>query len=231
MAKRLNWSGDGKNKQDACSLSELLGAVGLFYIVLLCLGIVFVLLQQAQRLTSPSFRQGRFKLRFGFSVCEGAANGQFSANFTIGLRPRLTLIRIKCICKRGLAATGRLGIFSPNIKFDSAGSPPAEGTHNMANTTSAKKAARQAERRTLVNKSRRSRMRTFLRKVEEAIASGDKDAANLALREAQPEIMRSASKGIIHRIQHPGKSRVYRLASRPLVRPRRITGTDADLHH
>ncbi len=58
MAKRLNWSGDGKNKQDACSLSELLGAVGLFYIVLLCLGIVFVLLQQAQRLDAPLVQTG-----------------------------------------------------------------------------------------------------------------------------------------------------------------------------
>ncbi len=82
----------------------------------------------------------------------------------------------------------------------------------MANTTSAKKAARQAERRTLVNKSRRSRMRTFLRKVEEAIASGDKDAANLALREAQPEIMRSASKGIIH--QNTASRKISRLSAR-----------------
>ena len=69
----------------------------------------------------------------------------------------------------------------------------------MANTKSAKKAARQAERRTLINKSRKSRLRTFVRKVEEAIAAGNKDAANVALREAQPEIMRSATRGIIHR--------------------------------
>jgi small subunit ribosomal protein S20 len=69
----------------------------------------------------------------------------------------------------------------------------------MANTKSAKKAARQAEKRTLINKSRRSRMRTYVRKVEEAIAAGNKEAANLALREAQPEIMRSAAHGIIHK--------------------------------
>jgi small subunit ribosomal protein S20 len=82
----------------------------------------------------------------------------------------------------------------------------------MANTTSAKKAARQAEKRTLVNKSRRTRMRTFVRKVEEAIASGDKTAANLALREAQPEIMRSASKGIIHR--NTASRKISRLSAR-----------------
>ena len=62
----------------------------------------------------------------------------------------------------------------------------------MANTKSAKKAARQTVRRTEVNKARRSRLKTFVRKVEEAIASGNKEAANLALREAQPEIQRSA---------------------------------------
>jgi len=68
----------------------------------------------------------------------------------------------------------------------------------MANTPSAKKRARQAERRTVVNKARRSRVRTFIRKVEEAIASGDKSAALEALRAAQPEIVRGAVKGILH---------------------------------
>jgi small subunit ribosomal protein S20 len=82
----------------------------------------------------------------------------------------------------------------------------------MANTKSAKKAARQAEKRTLINKSRRSRMRTFLRKVEEAIASGDKQAADLALREAQPQIMRSASKGIIHK--NTASRKISRLSAR-----------------
>ncbi|HZV21631.1 MAG TPA: 30S ribosomal protein S20 [Hyphomicrobiales bacterium] len=82
----------------------------------------------------------------------------------------------------------------------------------MANTKSAKKAARQAERRTVINKSRRSRMRTFIRKVEEAIAVGDKEAANLALREAQPEIMRSASKGIIHK--NTASRKISRLSAR-----------------
>ncbi|MGB0087343.1 MAG: 30S ribosomal protein S20 [Rhodomicrobiaceae bacterium] len=69
----------------------------------------------------------------------------------------------------------------------------------MANTKSAKKAIRVSTRRTEINKNRRSRMRTFLRKVEEAIAAGDKSAAETALRDAQPEIMRSAQKGILHK--------------------------------
>ncbi|MTI44693.1 SSU ribosomal protein S20P [Roseibium hamelinense] len=68
----------------------------------------------------------------------------------------------------------------------------------MANTPSAKKAARKIARRTATNKNRRSRVRTFLRKVEEAIASGDQGAANEALKAAQPEIMRAASKGVMH---------------------------------
>lgn len=69
----------------------------------------------------------------------------------------------------------------------------------MANTPQSKKRARQNERRYAVNKARRSRIRTFLRKVEEAIASGDKDAAISALRTAQPELMRGVTKGIVHK--------------------------------
>ena len=82
----------------------------------------------------------------------------------------------------------------------------------MANTTSAKKAARKIARRTEVNKSRRSRMRTFLRKVEEAIASGDKGAAAEAFKAAQPEIMRAAQKGIVHK--NTASRKVSRLAHR-----------------
>ena len=67
----------------------------------------------------------------------------------------------------------------------------------MANTRSAKKAVRKIAARTEVNKARRSRVRTYIRKVEEAIAGGDKDAANAALKEAQPEIMRSVTKGVM----------------------------------
>jgi len=69
----------------------------------------------------------------------------------------------------------------------------------MANSPQAKKRARQNEARFQVNKARRSRIRTHLRKVEEAIASGDKDAANAALREVQPELMRGVTKGVLHK--------------------------------
>lgn len=69
----------------------------------------------------------------------------------------------------------------------------------MANTASAKKAARKIVRRTEVNHARKSRMRTFIRKVEEAIGSGDKEAAAEAFRLAQPEIMRASGKGVLHK--------------------------------
>jgi len=69
----------------------------------------------------------------------------------------------------------------------------------MANTPSAKKAARKIEKRTAINTARRSRVRTFLRKVEDAIASGDKEAATAALRAAEPELARAAGKGVFHR--------------------------------
>ena len=69
----------------------------------------------------------------------------------------------------------------------------------MANTPQAKKRARQNEARFQINKARRSRIRTFLRKVEEAIASGDKEAATAALRAAQPELMRGVTKGVMHK--------------------------------
>jgi small subunit ribosomal protein S20 len=68
----------------------------------------------------------------------------------------------------------------------------------MANTPSAKKATRKIAARTEVNKSRRSRMRTFIRKVEEAITSGDHSAAMSALKAAEPEIVRASQKGIVH---------------------------------
>ncbi|MBF9051005.1 30S ribosomal protein S20 [Roseobacter sp. HKCCD9010] len=69
----------------------------------------------------------------------------------------------------------------------------------MANSPQAKKRARQNERRFAINKARRSRIRTYLRKVEEAIASGDQAAAQSALREAQPELMRGVTKGVLHK--------------------------------
>jgi small subunit ribosomal protein S20 len=82
----------------------------------------------------------------------------------------------------------------------------------MANTPQSKKRARQAERRYDVNKARRSRIRTFLRKVEEAIASGDKDAAAAALKAAQPELMRGVTKGVVHK--NTAARKMSRLSSR-----------------
>ncbi|MGR3653242.1 MAG: 30S ribosomal protein S20 [Roseovarius sp.] len=69
----------------------------------------------------------------------------------------------------------------------------------MANTIQSKKRARQKQKRYAVNNERRSRIRTYLRKLEEAIASGDKDAATAALRAAQPELMRGVTKGVFHK--------------------------------
>lgn len=82
----------------------------------------------------------------------------------------------------------------------------------MANTKSAKKAARQAIRRTEVNKSRSTRARTAVRSVEEAIASGDKEAASKALRAAAPVLARTAQKGVLHK--KTASRKVSRLSAR-----------------
>jgi len=82
----------------------------------------------------------------------------------------------------------------------------------MANTKSAKKAARRIARRTEVKKARRSQMRTFVRKVEEAIAAGNRATALAALREAEPVIMRAAQKGVVHK--HTASRKVSRLTHR-----------------
>lgn len=82
----------------------------------------------------------------------------------------------------------------------------------MANTTSAKKATRKIARRTEINKARRSRVRSFLRKVEEALTAGDKTAAADALKAAQPELMRAAGKGVYH--ANTASRKISRLAQR-----------------
>src|SRR3954454_18639928 len=69
----------------------------------------------------------------------------------------------------------------------------------MPNIASAKKRVRTIKKRTAINHARKSRVRTFTRKVEEAIAAGDKQAAAQALKAAEPEIMRGVGKGIIHK--------------------------------
>ena len=81
----------------------------------------------------------------------------------------------------------------------------------MANTPGAKKAIRKIERRTAVNKNRRSRVRTFLRRFDEAIAAGDKTAAQTAFVEAQSELMRAVSKGVVHK--NTGSRKVSRLSA------------------
>lgn len=82
----------------------------------------------------------------------------------------------------------------------------------MANMLQSKKRARQNARRLAVNKARRSRIRTHIRKVEEAIKAGDKDAAQIALRTAQPELMRGVSKGVFHK--NTASRKISRLAAR-----------------
>ena len=82
----------------------------------------------------------------------------------------------------------------------------------MATTPQSKKRARQNEARFAVNKARRSRIRTFLRKAEEAIASGDKEAAAAAVRAVQPELMRGVSKGVFHK--NTAARKMSRLSSR-----------------
>jgi small subunit ribosomal protein S20 len=82
----------------------------------------------------------------------------------------------------------------------------------MANTKSAQKAARQTLRRTAVNKSRRSEMRTYVRNVEEAIAAKDPRAAAEALHAAEPKLARAAQKGIVHK--NAASRKISRLAKR-----------------
>ncbi|WP_128514562.1 30S ribosomal protein S20 [Tabrizicola thermarum] len=91
----------------------------------------------------------------------------------------------------------------------------------MANTEQSKKRARQSEARYAINKARRSRIRTFLRKVEEAIASGNPDAAQAALKAAQPELARGVTKGVLH------KNTVARKMSRLAARVKAVATTKA----
>lgn len=85
----------------------------------------------------------------------------------------------------------------------------------MANTPSAKKRILQTAKRTAVNAARKSRIRTFVRKVEEAIRGGDAEAARTALRDAQPEIMRGAARGVLH--ANTASRKIARLAHRVKV--------------
>ncbi|MGE0744579.1 MAG: 30S ribosomal protein S20 [Rhodospirillales bacterium] len=82
----------------------------------------------------------------------------------------------------------------------------------MANTQQARKRIRQTERRTAVNRARMNRIRTYMKKVETAIASGDKTVAQSALKEAQPEIMRGVTKGVLPK--NTASRRISRLSAR-----------------
>ncbi|MEM9197068.1 MAG: 30S ribosomal protein S20 [Pseudomonadota bacterium] len=82
----------------------------------------------------------------------------------------------------------------------------------MANSPGSRKRMRKIASRTAINSARKSRIRTFIRSVEEAIAGGDKAAAIAALRAAQPEIMRGATRGVLHKATASRK--VSRLAQR-----------------
>jgi len=82
----------------------------------------------------------------------------------------------------------------------------------MANTLQAKKRVRQTARKTVVNRARMGRVRSFVRKIEDAIAAGDKDAATAALRAAEPEIMKAAKSPVLH--SNTASRKVSRLAHR-----------------
>jgi small subunit ribosomal protein S20 len=82
----------------------------------------------------------------------------------------------------------------------------------MANTSSAKKNVRKMERKTAVNMARRSRVRTFIRRVEDALASGDKATATDALKAAEPELMRAVSRGVYHK--NTASRKISRLSAR-----------------
>lgn len=88
----------------------------------------------------------------------------------------------------------------------------------MANTSSAKKMVRKIAKRTETNKSRKTRVRSFVRKVEEAIAGGNKKAAEDAFRAVEPQLMKAAQKGVLH------KKSASRKVSRLSKRIRALTG-------
>lgn len=108
-------------------------------------------------------------------------------------------------------------ILSPSDSVDAAARYPykprfVKASTPMANTKSAKKAARQSARRAVVNRARRSRLRSAVRKVEEAIAAGDRSRALAAMAEAEPVIIRAAQKNVVHR--NAARRKVSRLVHR-----------------
>jgi small subunit ribosomal protein S20 len=135
-----------------------------------------------------------------------------SAYQTFNVDPPARQVRLRIACAFGLTFARSLGIDRALSAAPRGARHLTISEHKMANTASAKKMTRKIERRTLVNTARRSRVRTFIRKVEEAIASGDGAAATAALRVAEPEIMRAVSKGVVH--HNTASRKVSRLAQR-----------------
>jgi len=126
--------------------------------------------------------------------------------------------RASIVAFRSLASSGSIeqhASVDHAVERATRGSPTAsyrspKDIENMANTTSAKKATRKIARRTIVNKSRRTQMRGVVRIVEEAINSGDRDAALKAMARAEPELMQAAQRNIIHK--NNASRKVSRLA-------------------
>jgi small subunit ribosomal protein S20 len=98
------------------------------------------------------------------------------------------------------------------LRHRQSGAPAAKELKFMANTKSAQKAVRKIARRTVVNKMRRSEMRTYVRKVEEAIEAKDQAGATAALRDAEPLLARAAQNGIVHR--NAASRKISRLVKR-----------------
>ena len=167
----------------------------------------------------------------------GAGAGQAAAGAVFGRRPRSGICRLRY----GTGQTGglsvrfagvdaragsyykprpwRRGVLPPRFfrKDQSLGrsfrrETPVVNERLMANTKSARKATRKIARRTIVNKARRSLLRNSVRKIEEAIASGDRTAALAAFKEAEPAIMRAAQRGVVHK--NNASRKVSRLAHR-----------------
>jgi small subunit ribosomal protein S20 len=101
-------------------------------------------------------------------------------------------------CLTSAAAAARTPAFRHPSRWAALTEAEADRPEIMANTASARKRIRQTKVRTARNVARKSRMRTFVKKVETAIASGDKAVAAAALRDAQPEMQRASGKGVIH---------------------------------
>jgi small subunit ribosomal protein S20 len=128
-------------------------------------------------------------------------------------RDRAAAASLCCRCAAGRIRKGRIAFFVDRTRRAALKPGPGESAADgMANHKSAEKRIRQIEKRTAINRSRLSRVRTFVKKVETAIASGDKASAETALRLAQPELHRAITKGVMHK--NTVSRKLSRLATR-----------------